>query len=175
MDFPDNIKNYFQLLGQWMGYFGLAPVSIEKNWLFDVSYARDKVDASKFGKVNTFCFIKYADEIYDFRKLELFSSECFNYAMKIRKGNPLGFGGMLVVYPCLIVDCVSKDLADFIKKYVNKHFAASEFPSLLDISTGDIYFNQRTPIWGALYYEGFRKESRNLFSPKSWSLIAGNK
>ena len=35
----------------------------------------------------------------------------------------------------------------------------------------DLYFYPTTPVWGALYYNGFRKEIYNMHSPKAWNEI----
>jgi hypothetical protein len=173
MNYPDNVQNYFQMLEQWMKYFGFSPLGVESNWLFDKSFVRDRVEATKFSKVNCFSFIKYENEPYNSAKFEQFSKESFNYAYKFRQGNPLGFGGMLVVYPCLIVQKATQEQIDFLGRYVNKHFAANEFPSLAELSTGNLYCYPRTPMWGALYYDGYRKESRDFFSPNAWKRISG--
>jgi hypothetical protein len=172
MNYPDNVKKYFTLLDQWMQYFGFSTLGVESNWLFDKAYGRDRVEATKFGKVNCFSFVKYQNEPYTPAKFEQFSKESFNYGSKIRQGNPLGLGGMLVVYPCLIVEKATQEQINFLGRYVNKHFASNEFPSLVELSTGDLYCYPRTPMWGALYYDGYRKESRDYFSPKAWQRIS---
>ena len=173
MDYPENVKNYLQIHEQWMNHFGFSPLGVESNWLFDKAYKRDRAEASKFGKVNAFCFLKYENETYNSSKFQQFSSESFKYALTIRKGNPLGFGGTLVVYPCLIVEKATQEQINFLNGYVNKHYAACEFPSLLELSTGEVYFYSKTPMWGALYYKGYRKESLDFFSPKVWQVKAG--
>lgn len=175
MNYPGNVQNYFQMFEQWMPYFGFSPLGVEANWLFDRSFKRDRVETTKFGKVNCFIFVKYQNESYTPAKFEQFSKESFNYAYKIRQGNPLGLGGMLVVYPCLIVEKATQEQIDFLGRYVNKHFAANEFPSLVELSTGDLYCYPRTPMWGALYYDGYRKESRDFFSPNAWKRISNTK
>jgi len=173
LEYSGYIKQYFNSLEQWMSYFGFSSMGVEPNWLFDKSYKRDKVEASKFGKVNTYCFVKYAKEPFDSAKLQQFSSQSFDYAMKYRQGMPLGLGGSLVVYPCLIVDKISKEHTEFLGSYLRKHYSAFEFPGILDISTGIVYCYSKTPMWGALYYSGFRKEIGELYSPVLWNRIAG--
>jgi hypothetical protein len=168
----DNAKNYFQSLEQWMRYFGFSNLGVESNWLFDTAFKRDRVEATKFSKVNSFCFVKYQDEHFTNAKFEQFSRESFNYAYKIRQGNPIGIFGSLVVYPCLVVEKATQEQINFLGSYLNKHYSAFEFPCLLELFTGDFYCYPKTPMWGALYYDGFRKESRNLFSPKAWQKIS---
>jgi hypothetical protein len=173
MEFPDSAKNYLDLLEQWMPYFGFSNLGVEPNWLFDRAYGRDRVEASKFSKVNCFCFVKYQNEPYTPAKFEQFSKESFNYAYKIRQGNPIGIFGSLVVYPCLILEKATQEQIDFLGRYLNKHYASFEFPSLVETSTGNLYCYPRTPVWGALYYDGFRKECRDFYSPNAWKRISG--
>ena len=154
-----------------MTYFGMVALSVEPNWLFDKIYLRDSFQASKLANVETYCFVKYAPENFDSNNFRQFSVETFNYAKKYRSGLPLGLVGSLVVYSCLIVERVTTEHISFINKYVNKHFAAFEFPSILDISTGNIYCYPKTPMWGALYYRGFKKETGEIFSPVFWKQI----
>jgi hypothetical protein len=170
----ENAKNYFQLLEQWMPYFGFSNLGTESNWLFDKCYQRNRVEATKFSKVNCYCFAKYQDEHFTKDKFEQFSRESFNYAMKIRQGNPIGLFGSLIVYPCLVVEKATQEQIDFLGGYLNKHYSAFEFPCLVELFTGDLYCYPRTPMWGALYYDGFRKESRDYFSPKAWKRISDN-
>jgi len=171
----DSAKNYFLSLGQWMSYFGFAPLGVEPNWLFDAAFKIDRVEVSKFSKVNVFCFAKFQDEYFTKAKFEQFSRETFNYAMKIRQGNPVGLFGSLIVYPCLIVEKATQEQIDFLGNYLNKHYSAFEFPGLVELFTGDFYCYPRTPMWGALFYDGFRKESKKFFSPKAWHLISAGK
>lgn len=171
-EYPVYIEEYFNMLGRWMVYFGMSSLDVEPNWLFDVCYKRDALQASKFGKVNTYCFVKYANEHFDTAKLQQFSSQSFDYAMKYRQGMPLGFGGSLVVYPGLITDKIMQEHTNFLNNYLKKHFSAFEFPYVLDILSGSVYCYPKTPVWGAFYYNGFRREVEDMFSPIAWKRIA---
>jgi hypothetical protein len=96
----------------------------------------------------------------------------YDYSLKIRQGGPLGIGSMLVVFPLLITDNITPDLYVFLKNYCPKHFAAAEFPSVLDLATGSLYYYELTPVWGAFYYDGYRRDSFSLFSPLSWKKVS---
>jgi len=164
------VEEYLSALDGWMKYFGMERIASEPNWLFDRAYRRTRVELSKFGQSNTYSFIKYA-ETPDVKNFELFSRESFNYAMSLPKSIPVGLGSMVAVYPCYLVNRITKELADFVKNYLNKHYASFEFPGILDMFSKDLYYYPTTPVWGALYYNGFRKEIYNMYSPKAWNEI----
>ena len=59
-----------------------------------------------------------------------------------------GLGAMLLTYPLAVISQISAELANETRNYCTKHFGAAEFPSVLDLSTRDLYFYPTTPVWG---------------------------
>ena len=106
------------------------------------------------------------------QELRVFSEKMYTLANRHRTGMPLGFGAMMVVYPLIITENLSSELAGYLNQYCPKHFAAAEFPSALDLSTGYLYCYPNTPIWGYAYYATYRRESYTYFSPKSWEEVS---
>ena len=168
----EKLLNYLNSLDEWMKYFGFEKVVLEDNMDIDRIYSRYKTDLSKFGKSSTYACVKYVEQGVDGKWMHQFSSNLFNFALKHRTGIPIGIGGSLTVYPLLITDSVSFDLAGFIKKYTPKHYSAFEFPVVLDFINDNLYYLESTPMWGALYYSGFRKEAYQLYSVKAWQEIS---
>ena len=41
-----------------------------------------------------------------------------------------------------------------------KHWAAAEIPVVFHRTEGKLYFYEKTPLWGAAYYAGFRSQIR---------------
>lgn len=164
-------EEYYGMLENWMKYFGMEPLGTEPNWLFDKAYRRSRLEAAKFGQSNTYAFAKYS-ETPDVKAFEQFSRESFNYAMSLPRSLPLSLGSTVTVYPCFVVNRITKELADFVKNYLNKHYASFEFPGVLDLFSKEVYYYPSTPMWGALYYSGFRSEFYRMFSVKAWSEIA---
>jgi hypothetical protein len=81
---------------------------------------------------------------------------------------------MLQVFPLLITVNVTTEAANYIKNsYCPKHFAASEFPSIIDLNTGYLYYYASTPVWGWAYYNKYRTDSFSFFSPEAWKKAAG--
>jgi hypothetical protein len=168
----DKLINYLNSLDEWMKYFGFEKVILENGMDMDRIYSRYKTDLSKFGKSSTYACVKYVEQGVDGNWMRQFSTNLFNFALKHRTGMPIGIGGSLTVYPLLITESVSFDLAAFIKKYTPKHYSAFEFPVVLDFVHDNLYYLESTPVWGALYYSGFRKEAHQLFSVNAWKEIS---
>jgi hypothetical protein len=167
----DKKDTYYTLLEQWLKYHGFEPVTIDPNAGFDKVFKRSRIKASKFGKVDTYCSVRYMPEGATGEELKIFSEKTYELCMRHRTGAPLGFGAMMVVYPLIIIENISKELASFIKTYCPKHFASAEFPSVLDLSTNYLYYYEETPFWGYAYYSGYRKEVYAIYSPRGWQEI----
>ncbi|HAX49805.1 MAG TPA: hypothetical protein PK605_00065 [Ignavibacteria bacterium] len=163
---------YFQMLDGWLKYYGFESLNVNEQAGTDRVYKRSRVEVTKFGKVDCYICAKYMPEGATGDELRIYSDKMFSLANRHRTGAPLGFGAMLVVYPLIITENISAELAGYISQYCPKHFAAAEFPSVLDINTGGLYYYPNTPIWGYAYYATYRRESYTFFSPKSWEDVA---
>lgn len=168
----DKSEKYFSLLEQWLKYYAFQQLNVHADSGADKVYTRSRVEATKLGKVDCYICAKYMPEGATGAELKQFSEKMFALAGRHRKGAPLGFGAMMVVYPVLITENISAELAGFLKTYCPKHFAAAEFPSAVDLSTGYVYYYPSTPLWGYAYYGTYRRESYQFFSPKSWEEIS---
>lgn len=159
---------YFELLDGWMKYYGFEAITVNTEAGTDRVYKRSRVEVTKFGKVDCYVCVKYMPEGATGQELQVYSEKMFSLANRHRTGAPLGFGAMLVVYPLIITESISAELAGFLSRYCPKHFAAAEFPSALDLSTKNLYYYPNTPVWGYAYYANYRTETYNFFSPNAW-------
>ncbi len=168
----DKLENYHSLLEQWLKYYGFENLNVHADAGADSVFKRSRVEAIKFGKVDFYICTKNIPDAAP-ESVQEFSSKMFNLANRHRSGAPLGFGATIQVFPLIITENITNELANFIKSvYCPKHFAASEFPSVIDLNTGYVYFYQTTPVWGYAYYGGYRRDSYNFFSPEAWKAIA---
>lgn len=168
---PEKVTQYYDLLAQWMAYYGFSGISVHAEAGVDRVFKRSRFEVSKFGTVDLYCCAKYFENA-GADTLKGFSSKMFDLAMKHRTGGALGFGAMLVVHPLIVTENITQEIYGEIKQYCPKRFAANEFPCILDLVTGYLYFYEQTPLWGSAYYAGFRKESFEFFSPKSWETVS---
>lgn len=169
------ITDYLNTLDSWMTYWAFEKRDLPEGLDVDRMFYRGRVEGTKFGKVDTYAFVKKVPDNIDTNYANSFSNGLSDYANRIRTGPPLGFGAMLVVYPVLIIDNISTELYNWTQNYCPKRFAAAEFPVVLNLSSGDIYYYPKTPIWGAAYYKGYRKEVADCFSPKKWTELSAPK
>ena len=163
---------YFEMLDGWLKHYGFEAITVNAEAGADRVFKRSRVEVTKFGKVDCYVCVKYMPEGATGQELKVFSEKMYSLANRHRTGMPLGFGAMMVVYPLIITENLSSELAGFLNHYCPKHFAAAEFPSALDLSTGYLYYYPNTPIWGYAYYATYRHESYSYFSPKSWEEVS---
>ena len=129
-------------------------------------YHNRKGVLTKFSIVDTFCPVKYLPTIRSIEELAGFSAVSYDFGLRNKGWLPRGLGGCLGVYPLLVTDQVPPDLRSFVTRhYCPKHWAAFEFPVVLELPSKAIFFYEETPLWGAAYYHGFRKEVKKLFLP----------
>jgi len=163
-------EEYHTLLKQWMTYYGFEEIKVHAEAGTDIVFKKSEMKASKFGNVKTYCCAKYFSEI-NAEAFASYSTKMFDLATRHRDGAPLGFGAMLQVFPLIIADKISNDVYQKVLSYCPKHFAAAEFPSVLDLSTGYLYYYKDTPMWGYAYYDGYRRDSYRYFCPISWQEV----
>ncbi|MCI0448955.1 MAG: hypothetical protein L0Y79_04100 [Chlorobi bacterium] len=168
----EKLIKYTQLLDQWLKYYGFEELTVNPEAGADKVYKRSRVEAAKFGKVDFYIAVKHIPNASSERVRE-YSSKMHSLAMRHRIGPPLGFGAMLQVFPLIITENITAEPANFIKSsYCPKHFGAAEFPSVVVLNTGYVYYCTSTPLWGYAYYGGFRRDSYNFFSPKAWEELS---
>jgi hypothetical protein len=75
----------------------------------------------------------------------------------------LGFRGTIVVYAVIAGRSLSQSTIAFIKSYRRLHDGAVECPILIDISSRETFYNQKTPLHGFGIWGDIRKEVNKLF------------
>jgi len=102
-----------------------------------------------------------ADSFHDF------SSRCYSYATNTRKiPLPLGYGATVYCFPVAIVENADAGLAEVVKNNVPPtHIGSAEVPSIYEVATNTIHYLEETPLWGFVYYGGFRKMIQRLLAP----------
>ena len=64
-----------------------------------------------------------------------------------------------------LVDAAPSDLATFVAGYAPpKHWSAFEAVALYDLAANQLHIFTGTPLFGAAYYAGVRKQQQRLFS-----------
>jgi hypothetical protein len=98
--------------------------------------------------------------------LEAFSSYAFADARAVKRGFRMP-ASLFQAYFCLavaVVDSAPPELAAFVAGYTPpKHWSAFESVALYDLGAGQLHVFTGTPLWGAAYYAGTRKQLQRLF------------
>jgi len=117
----------------------------------------------KFSYVSTLVAVKFVESNLTMDQIRLFSKESFQLGLELVGMLPRGAGGAAVVYPAFVTQTVDDGIRAFMKNFCPKHWASCEFPVVVALSSKEVIFYPSTPIWGSLYYSGFRQEARRLF------------
>lgn len=167
-----DMQDYLPALDGWMEYFKFKQMDIQEGLDVDRFFYKETSESSKLGIVDRFAYIKRVPDDTAADYARQFSSGLYEYSRAYKQTFGRFFRSTMFVFPVMAVDNISAELYDFIQSYCPKQFKSMEFPCILQLSTGDLYCYEKTPIWGALYYGGVRNEVRRFFSPKMWQAIS---
>lgn len=121
---------------------------------------------TKFGNSEeVFVFGRFAEP--DPATLRAFSSEAFAHGVANKSCFlPRGLFNCVWVFPVAVADSVPAETAESVRGQTpKKHWASAEVPSAFDLGRGDLSTFEKTPLWGAAYWKGFRNTIRKLLSP----------
>ena len=144
------------------GFTATRDVSFEGE-VFLCAARRTKFELTKFGYSETF-FVFAEFSTLGFDELEAFSGRGFRYALGART-NPLprGFFASVFCFPVALVHSVGADTAQTVRNNLPvKHWSAAEVPVVYDLTSGALHYFEKTPMWGAAYYNGFRRTIQQM-------------
>lgn len=140
------------------GYLVTRDVSLLGHTYKAVAH-RSKFQLTKFGNVDSFYVFSEFDSV-DAGAVREFSAQAFQYAM-LKKSCPLprGFGEAVVCFAVCMVGGLDDATAEHVRNTVPaKHWAAMEIPVIYDRAGRKLCYFEKTPVWGAAYYKGFRTQ-----------------
>lgn len=126
---------------------------------FKFAVRRTRFEIGKFGMAET--FFVFADiPALTPQAMGGFSSAAFQLALR-SKSVPLPCGLFESVW-CFAV-AITSDLHPQVAESIRsttppKHWSAGEIPVVFDAARGYLCHFEKTPVWGAAYYAGFRKQ-----------------
>lgn len=126
---------------------------------------RCQFEITKFGMAETF-FVFGDLPTCDRDSVRMFSSVAFQFAKKSRSiPLPCGLFESVYCFPVCMVQGLDESTGESVRhEPPPKHWAAAEVPVVHDRRDSKLYFFEDTPLWGAAYYEGFRKQIRKYLS-----------
>jgi hypothetical protein len=126
-----------------------------------------KFELSKFGISDYFFTVGYLKDT-TLANIRAFSNQSYSYAGSHRSNTlPPGVFGGYWVFAIILVDQLSDSVRQAIEADCPpKHWSSSEFPVVVEASTGKATFFQGTPTWGMAYYAGFRSLASEITAVK---------
>jgi hypothetical protein len=126
---------------------------------FKFAVRRTRFEIAKFGMAET--FFVFADlPALTPQSMAGFSYAAFQFAMR-SKSVPLPCGLFESVW-CFAVALTTNlhpQVAESIRTTTPpKHWSAGEIPVAFDAASGYLCYFEKTPMWGAAYYAGFRRQ-----------------
>ncbi|WP_239638705.1 MULTISPECIES: hypothetical protein [Halorubrum] len=157
MEYDGAVGRYIQTLAGRLSEFERTSTTVNDQ---RVTVFHDRsLEISKFGLVDTVFVVGTADTPAEAAS---FSKAAFEYGLSVKSKFPRGLGGNLVVYPVVVTDT---DLTEWISEYAPKHWSAFEFPVVVYPSEGTVDYQHSTPMWGRIYYKGFRETANTTLHP----------
>ena len=96
-------------------------------------------------------------------QVEDFSLTVTKHVLEEWRKDKWGGGYGIECFPVVVCRSLSEDLKTWIRGYVApKHWQASELPVLASLNDRELYFCEKTPMWGGLMWGGLRKSVRIL-------------
>ena len=156
-----NSTPWLQQVSQKLSANGFRPMAPEIYQPMSYKYAahRSRFEVTKFGMAESFFTFAEIPGVQG-PVLQNYSNVSFGLAKK-NKSAPLpnGFFMSVFCYAVAITENLDPRLAQSIRDTApTKHWAAFEVPIVFDLTNGDLCYFEKTPLWGAAYYAGFRRE-----------------
>jgi len=94
--------------------------------------------------------------------IDKYSEACLKYAER----NMEGMRGMqqgAVAFAVLASEDVDAEAKEWVQKIPPKHFALMEFPVIYHLKEDKLYYCEKSPVWGRIYFKFFRNFIKMYF------------
>jgi len=110
-------------------------------------------------QLNTFIIVSdFGDEIIAEQTIDEFLTESFKYTKTNYSGWPRGLKSGLGVIAILVSKNIDESAIRYCKELKSgKKWSGFSIPVAIDSSTNKIYFFDKNPIWGRIYYPYFKQ------------------
>jgi predicted RNA-binding Zn-ribbon protein involved in translation (DUF1610 family) len=152
-----------QRLGKAKWYLDFIDTNLTINGYAPIQFPEaDKAFYKSESKLATatnehYCIFKYLNEMLTPDKVRSTSEQVFRHAEGLKTGN------VLYCYPVIVTDDAPSNVRDFIRSYKPKRFSKFEFPVIVELSSGELYYYTGTPLWGFAMYGSIRNNAELLF------------
>jgi hypothetical protein len=97
--------------------------------------------------------------------IERFSAEAFEFAHHNYTGIGRGLQSGFVSISALITTNATQEAKNWIAGFTKKHFASFEIPVLVDLSTLELVYCRKKPLWGRIYYGRIHEFIERYYRP----------
>lgn len=159
--YMSNVKQRLEANG-----FRITDNVIYKDWEF-TCVAKGRRCALEYGGLMEIFFVFAEFQALDSASLTEFSSACFKYTTKSRL-IPLPYVPFdsFVCFSIALVNELDPATAQTIRdKEPPRHFGSTEMPVVYEIKNRMLFYFERTPLWGALFWDHWRQMIGNMLSP----------
>ncbi len=132
---------------------------------FSLAARHSGFELTKFGFSEKFFVFQEFDRL-DQRTLRDFSAAAFRYTIaSMRIPLPRGFFNSAWCYAVAVARSVDPAALTSVQNDApTKHWASAEIPVVFDASQNRLFYFEKTPLWGAAYYAGFRKTIQRMLT-----------
>ena len=141
----------------WTGDAGASFRAVARTSSFQVT---------KFGFWDVF-FVFREFQRLDSGSMQTFMREALQHALANRGVKlPRGLFAGVAVFGVALADEVDEATVRAVREETPpKHWASAEIPVVYDARARRIHYFEKTPVWGAAYYKGYRKQIEQLLAP----------
>jgi len=97
--------------------------------------------------------------------IERFSAEAFNFAHRNYTGIGRGLQSGFASISALITTNATPEAKNWVAHFSKKHFSSFEIPVLVDLSTLELVYCRKKPLWGRIYYGRFHDFIERYYRP----------
>lgn len=156
-----NSNSWMQYVAQKLAMNGFEqlPPQIYQPPGYKYAVRRSRLELSKFGNAEYFFTFAEIPNLLP-QTLMSYSGAAFRFALR-NKSFPLpcGFFESVFCFAIAITANLHPELGQSLRDTAPvKHWAAFEMPIVFDLASGGLYYYEKTPLWGAAYFAGFRRE-----------------
>lgn len=117
--------------------------------------------SAALAKMKQYIFITENDTL-DFQGAQAYSQACMRRALNIYKGLPRGLQTGVVAYNVICQTYANPSACQFIQQLPDKHMAAFEMPIIMELSSKNLFYCTKLPVWGLAVVNGIRKNAEKI-------------
>lgn len=153
--------------GQWLTYvshklaanrFSPMDPAVYQPQGYKYMAQRSEFEISKFGMAEYFFTFAEVPNLTP-AVMQQYSGSAFQFSNNNKQVSlPNGLFAATFCFAVAMTENLSPETADVIRNTTPvKHWSAFEYPVVMDLVSGNLVYFEKTPLWGAAYFAGFRR------------------